>query len=207
MKRKIGILGGTFDPPHLAHLYIAESALRYAGLEKVYFMPALNPPHKTENKVSSYDERYQMTKCCIKDNLKFEMCDAEKIIGLSKSYTADTLKYLKTQNPNIDIYFIVGMDSLYMMHTWHTPEKLGEYAKFLCFARPGFENTDIKFRAKYLKNKFNLDVSFFETFALDISSTEIRKAVRKNLNIKYIVPSPAIEYIKTHKLYMENKDE
>ena len=192
-KRKIGILGGTFDPVHLGHLVLAEQVMEKLKLDRVIFIPSASPPHKTERKLSSAHDRFRMTKLALEGNPKFSISDMElKREGLS--YTVDTLKTLKKAYRNSEIYFLTGSDMLDEIRTWRDPEQIYKLAKMVIAIRPGFDDFDCN-------NHFAKKSIIVPITGMDISSTRIREMVQKGESIRYLVPLKVEEYIKKKKLY------
>jgi len=191
--RKIGILGGTFDPIHLGHLVLAEQVREKFQLERVIFIPSATPPHKTEQELSPANHRFEMTKLALEGNSFFSVSDIElKREGLS--YTIETLRKLKKLYEDSEIYFLTGSDVLDEITTWKNPEEIYRLAKIVIAVRPGFD-------------KFNPEDHFAQKSIIatitgvDISSTQIREKVRKGESIKYLVPSKVEEYIRKENLY------
>lgn len=198
---KIGILGGTFDPIHIAHLYIAQAAKDKLHLDKVIFMPAANPPHKDVVKVSDFEARYEMVNIAINGNAHFGASKLEKKMGEKKSYTIDTLCCLKEQNPKDELFFIIGLDSLYQLHTWYRIGEIHKCATFVCLARPYLAEQSIEGRITFLQDNYQVKVLFFPTLEMNVSSTAIRSAVKNGDTIDYLVPSDVVAYIRAHNLY------
>ena len=119
MAQKIGILGGTFNPIHIAHLYIAEAAKDYLALDKVMFIPAIHPYHKDSKNLISFEHRMKMIKEAIKDNNDFIVSNLDQELHQEKSYTIHLLKKLKTDHPNDEFFFIIGLDSLINIESWY----------------------------------------------------------------------------------------
>ncbi|KPL00943.1 MAG: hypothetical protein AMJ91_02475 [candidate division Zixibacteria bacterium SM23_73_3] len=191
--KKIGILGGTFDPIHLGHLVLAEQVKEKLGLDQVIFIPCFSPPHKTRRKLSPAKDRYCMTKLALKDNPFFSVSDTElKRKGVS--YTIDTLRQLKILFPDSEIYFLTGSDVLNEICTWKDPEKIFGLTKFVIATRPGFDEFDSK-------NHFAKKSTIVRITGMDISSSQIRERVKKGRTIKYLVPDKVEEYIREKKLY------
>lgn len=196
----IGIMGGTFDPPHFGHLLAAEWARFEFGLDKVIFVPAASPPHKNNRRITSAEHRYRMVQIAISDNPFFDISPVE-IEREGKSYTVDTIAYFKEAYAGVDFYFIMGADSLLTLETWKNTELLVTMCNFIAVTRPGYtipadfwKNSRLAFS---LKEKLYL----MEIPGMDISSSEIRGRVRKNKPIKYLLPRELEEYINDHKLY------
>ena len=191
--KRIGVLGGTFDPIHLGHLVLAEQVKEKIQLDQVIFIPSASPPHKTKQKLSSAIDRFQMTKLALEGNRKFSVSDMElKRDGLS--YTVDTLKELKRIYRNSEIYFLTGSDVLDEIHTWKNPEQIYKLVKVVIATRPGFDSFDPD-------NHFAKKSIIIPITGVDISSTKIRELARKGKSIRYLVPAKVEEYIIRNKLY------
>jgi nicotinate-nucleotide adenylyltransferase len=191
--RKIGVLGGTFDPIHVGHLVLAEQVREKFQLERVIFIPCASPPHKTEQRLSPANDRFEMTKLALEGNLYFFVSDIElKREGLS--YTVETLRELKELYKDSEIYFLTGSDVLNEITTWKDPEEIYKLAKIVIGIRPGFDKFDAE--NHFAKKSIIVDIT-----GVDISSTQIREKVSKSESIKYLVPSKVEEYIKSRNLY------
>lgn len=192
-KAKLGVLGGTFDPIHIGHLVLAEQVREKFQLEKIIFIPSASPPHKTEEKPSPADARFEMTKLALEGNPFFSVSDIElKREGLS--YTVDTLRKLKELYKNSELYFLTGSDVLDEITMWRDPEEIYELAKIVIGVRPGFDKFD-------LENHFAKKSIIVNITGMDISSTQIREKVKSGETIKYLVPAKVEEYIKKKNLY------
>ena len=193
---RIGIYGGTFNPPHLGHLIVAEEIRQRFCLEKVMFIPSARPPHKTDSPVIDSADRYEMTALATRDNPHFDISDIE-IRRSGKSYTIDTIKELKKiYGPEVDIFFIMGGDSIFEIETWKEPDKLLNLCKVVVTTRPGF---DLKGIEERLREK----IIVAEVSHIGISSTEIRRRVQEGKSIRYLVPRQVEEYIVEEKLYQQ----
>ena len=197
---KIGILGGTFDPIHYGHLFIAYNAMHCFCLDKVIFIPSGTPPHKLLINVSDKRHRYNMTQLAIKGNKSFEISDIE----YSKdgvSYTVDTVAAFKNSRPDASLYYIVGADSLFEMSGWKNFRKLAKMIEIISINRMTRKFMDAAEAAALLAGKYNAKIHTLEMPILEISSTEIRRRVKNNLPIKYMLPESVERYIKRNKLY------
>ena len=191
--RKIGILGGTFDPIHVGHLVLAEQVRKKFQLERVIFIPSASPPHKTEQELSLAIHRFEMTKLALEGNPFFSVSDIElKREGLS--YTVETLRKLKELYKNSEIYFLTGSDVLDEITTWKDPEEIYKLARIVIAVRPGFDKFDPE--DHFAKKSIVARIT-----GVDISSTQIKEKVRKGESIKYLVPSKVEEYIRKRNLY------
>jgi len=191
--RKIGILGGTFDPIHLGHLVLAEQVKEKLKLDQVVFIPCFCPPHKTRRKLSPAKDRFCMTRLALEDNPFFSVSDIE-LKRRGPSYTVDTLRQLKDLYPDSKIYFLTGSDVLNEICTWKDPEQIYKLVKVVIAERPGFDEFDSE-------NHFAKKSIIVKITGMDVSSSQIREKVKKWKSIKYLVPFKVEEYIKRKKLY------
>ncbi|WHX39388.1 nicotinate-nucleotide adenylyltransferase [Mesobacillus sp. AQ2] len=185
---KVGILGGTFNPPHTGHLVIANEVLHAYGLDEVWFMPNQVPPHKTVNMPISNSDRLEMLELAIADNQKFRVEKAE-LERSGPSYTYETMKILKAKNKEIDFYFIIGGDMVEYLPKWHKIDELLEMVKFVGVSRPSY-TTETEY-----------DILYAETPQMDISSSMIRERVRDGISIRYLLPESVRLYIEENGLY------
>lgn len=202
--KRIGILGGTFDPPHLAHLRIAEETREAYNLDKVFFIPAGAPPHKKDYKITSFEDRFKMVELAIKENPFFEALDIEK--DVIPSYTLKTLQKLEEIFPKVERYLIIGWDSFCEFETWWNYEKFLEYTNIIVVPRrmrdwrKGKEYFYHKVKELWREEAFK-KVYFFQTVTFDISSTLIRNLCKEGKSIRYLVPDSVYFYIKEKGLY------
>ena len=196
---KIGIMGGTFDPIHYAHLATAEFIRDNYKLDKILFIPSGNPPHKNQNITDKYD-RYNMVLLSTVNNDDFIVSDIE-IKRQEKTYTIDTLKYLKQKYINAEIYFITGADAICDIETWKDVEGNFKLANFIAATRPGISLLIANKKIKELKDKYNANIESVYVPSLDISSTYIRQQLKTNNTIRYLVPELVQEYIHSKGLY------
>ncbi|MDD4601452.1 putative nicotinate-nucleotide adenylyltransferase [bioreactor metagenome] len=200
-KRRIGIMGGTFDPIHIGHLVTAEAVRIEYGLEKVLFIPAGNPPHKQDSNVTPAMHRYIMTVMATYSNPHFCVLPIE-LERLGPSYTIDTVKELIClYGGQTDLYFITGADAIHDLPTWEKIDELIGLCHFVGATRPGCirKLDDVIKRFGSLGRK---RIHRLATPELEISSTDIRERVRKGRSIKYIVPESVESYIQKEGLYI-----
>lgn len=195
---RVAILGGTFDPIHLGHLLIAEQAYNTFSLDKVIFMPAGAPPHKTEKKIVDGSRRLKMVKLAIRDNPHFSYSDYE-LKKEGRSYTADTLRYFKELNPGHKVYFIIGADSLLDIFSWREPDYLLENGHFIVARRPGYPLDNIHLDERY--QPYLEHIHIMEGILIDISSSKIRERIRTGQSIRYQTRDAVISYIEKERLY------
>lgn len=192
---KVGVYGGTFDPPHVGHLILAEAALEQLQLEKVMFIPAGDPWRKADRKVTPAIHRLEMTRLAVQDNEAFEVENFE-VIREGPSYTVETLEILHDHlGHTADLYLILGEDALADVPHWHQPERLVELATLAVANRRGVTMPELPFdRARVVP---------VEMPGIDISSTELRQRAAKGLSLRYQVPDAVLRYIDANKLYRD----
>lgn len=198
--KKIGIMGGSFDPIHNGHLIIAERSRNEFGLDKIIFIPTGNPPHKKNINMSSTTDRYNMTELAIKDNEYFTVSDIESN-NKEISYTINTLRYFKEIYPESTIYFILGGDSLIDFIKWKNHEDILKSFKIIVAKREVKSEEEFLKVFNYLNTNFPETVYLLESPLIEISSTYIRNISKNNSSIKYLVPSEVENYILKNKLY------
>lgn len=196
-KKRIGIMGGTFDPVHLGHLIIAETARIKLNLDEVIFMPVGEPPHKAIQSVSSAAHRLAMVKLSIEGNTYFSSSDME-VLRQGETYTIDTLMELSKQEER-EMFFITGADAMDSIATWKDYEKLFDYASFVVVSR----NSDLRYTLKPEHQPFREHIIILDTPFIEISSTQVRHNVREDISIRYIVRDSVRDYIYENRLYLD----
>lgn len=202
-KKKYGIMGGTFDPIHLGHLFIAETSRQELDLNKIIFIPAGDPPHKKNRKITDAYHRLSMTNIAINDNKSFMLSNIEINRG-GYSYTVETIKkLLKCYGETTELYFITGTDAFMEMETWKDYKQLFAMVRVVVATRLGYN--DISFNAKIqsFKKKYNAKIIKLPIPVLEISSSDIRNRVKKKKSIKYLVTEGVEQYIYKHQLYIK----
>lgn len=192
---RLGVFGGTFDPIHIAHLIIAERVREEMGLDRVLFIPAALPPHKTDRMLSPAWQRLAMVRLAIAHSPWFEACDLEIRRG-GISYTIDTLRELR-QYYHVqahELFLIIGSDSLKEMGSWREPESIFEECAVVVVTRPGFDCHDAPAH-------FARRAKMVPAPSVDLSSSEIRARVRDGKSIRYLVPPGVDRFIHEHGLY------
>jgi nicotinate-nucleotide adenylyltransferase len=200
--KKVGIMGGTFNPIHTAHLILAEQAFEQFNLDTVLFMPSKNPPHKDNRSILSDSIRKEMVLLAIDNNPHFELSTVE-LDREGITYTADTMEYLSEINPDWEIYFILGADSLYHIDSWKSPEVIFAHSKILAATRYAIPDDHIKARIDELNQRYLSSIYLLKTPNLELSSEFIRNSVSENHSIKYYVPEEVENYILEHGLYKD----
>lgn len=197
--KKIGILGGTFNPIHFGHLILGQSAKEEFGLDKVLVMPTKNPAYKTISGGVSEQNRIDMINLAIKDFPYFEFSDIElKRNGVT--YTVDTLKELTLGHPDSKYYFIMGADSLYQIETWKNPEQILGMADILVATRNDSRSA-LDAQIDYLEDQYQGTIFHLNSPSIEISSNEIRKRNISGQSIHFFLPECVIEYIERNDLY------
>jgi nicotinate-nucleotide adenylyltransferase len=198
LKPRFGIFGGTFDPIHHGHLLIASELKFRLSLERVLFLPAGRPPHKTDREISSDQHRVAMLELGIAGNPDFEISyvDVERN-GLS--YTSDSLALLQSANPEHQLYFLMGQDSLRDLPNWHEPGQIARQAIFGVALRPGV-HVDVDHILEVVPEAIGR-IEMVQVPLIQIASSDIRRRVRTGQPIAYHVPLKVEDYIRHHRLY------
>ncbi|MFQ5699031.1 MAG: nicotinate-nucleotide adenylyltransferase [Myxococcota bacterium] len=201
---RVGILGGTFDPIHLAHLRLAEEVREALELERVRFVPAGDPPQKPRPGAAACD-RLEMVRLATCDHPSFEVDDRE-LNRPGPSFSADTLAELRASDPGADLWFILGSDQLRKLHTWSRPEQILSLASLAVVRRPGDPEARPERAASSALEPLlaKARVRAVEISWLEISSSDIRARVSRGASIRYLVPSRVREFIENRKLYRED---
>ena len=194
MKRveRIGIFGGSFDPPHIGHLIIAEVARQKLRLEKVVFVPAYVPPHKKGERAATASDRFRMTKLAVRMNPHFSVSDLE-IRRRGISYTVDTVRSFKRRYPASELFLIIGGDSLRQFWAWRSPQEILSLASLAVYSRRG--------GGRHPRTKRHKRIYHIAGPLLEVSSTEIRNRIGKDRSIQYLVPDRVRTFITRRKLY------
>lgn len=191
-KEKIGIIGGTFNPPHVGHLIIAEQVADKLGLDKVYFMPNAKPPHIDTKEAIDPIDRARMVQAAIAGNSHFDIELLEVQRG-GKSYTYNTMLQLTIEHPNYDYYFIIGGDEVAYLNTWYRIDDLLHLVKFVGVNRPGQSRESV------------YPVLWVDVPNLAISSTDIRRRITHHKSVRYLVPDLVAAYIVENGLYLNDR--
>lgn len=197
---RLGVLGGTFDPPHVGHLILAEEACTRLDLRKVLFVPAGDPWRKTERDVTLAEHRLAMVRLMLGSDPHFEVSTLE-MERAGPSYTVDTLEALHQQHgAGLELYFIVGEDALHDLSHWKEPGRVVSLARLAVARRPageGWSDADLEAIVAGLSER----VVPLSMPTVDISSTALRERARAGLSLRYLVPLSVEEYIRSHGLY------
>jgi nicotinate-nucleotide adenylyltransferase len=200
-RKRVGIMGGTFDPIHIVHLMLGECAYDQFHLDYVLFMPSGNPPHKTKRMGGATDEqRLRMTELAIRNNPHFRL-DAKEMERGGYTYTHETLQIMKQQHPDTDYFFIIGADSLMAFDTWKEPELICQNCTLLAAVRNHLEIAEMRAKAAQLKTEYDAEISLLYTPDIDISSSMVRQWLQERRSLRYFLPDPVLDYIAEHHIY------
>ena len=197
---RIGIMGGTFNPIHNAHLTMAAAAYEQAGLDRIWFMPSKNPPHKDSSEIISEEHRSNMIKLAINNTSDFEFSDFE-LRHEGTTYTAETLKRLHKTYPDHRFYFVMGGDSLFELETWYHPEQIMKMTTILAFSRNGETTQQMQERAAWLISHYQADIRILSMPDMPISSSLIRSRILSGQPVSRMIPPAVEKYIFKEKLY------
>jgi nicotinate-nucleotide adenylyltransferase len=194
-RARIGILGGTFDPIHLGHLAAASEVCAAMYLDHVLIVPTAVQPFKQGEQAATAHDRVEMCERAVRNDSRFRVSTVDVERG-GVTYTVDTLTDLKAVNPDADYFFICGADSLATLGSWKDSQKLEHLAQFVGVTRAGHSFPQVETTHRVV-----------EVPSLAISSTDIRRRVRAGAPIRYLVPTPVVDYIVKHELYLGGMDD
>ena len=186
---KLGVFGGTFDPPHIAHLVAAQEIHGQLGLDRLLLMVAAAPPHKLDREVSAGEVRLEMVRAAIAGDPRFE-ASAIELEREGPSYTVDTLRTLRELHPGAELFLAIGADQAVELESWREPDEIARLATIVAFARSGQEVPETRWPLR------RVDVPHME-----VSSTEVRRRVRAGEPCRYLVPDPVAAIIRARGLY------
>lgn len=189
----IGLFGGSFNPPHVAHLIVAEVARDQFGFDEVWWIPNATPPHKPQDELAEVDHRLEMTRRAVEDNPAFRVCDIE-VERSGVSYTVETVRVLQEKRPDTDFALLIGSDSLDHFAEWHKPDEIAERVPLVVYKRPGVIDA-------VPESRFANHVRFVSAPVMEVSGTEIRSRCSADRSIRYLVPESVRAYIEEHELY------
>jgi nicotinate-nucleotide adenylyltransferase len=195
-----GILGGTFDPIHFGHLFLAEKSREACGLAKIIFVPASIPPHKIGEVSTSAEDRLKMVELAIRDHPQFQVSNVE-IERSGTSYSIDTIRELKNQGHGDDCYFIMGFDSLLKLDTWQNYQQILNETQIITAFRPGYPVLKTKQDWPEFLQPYRSRIKVLEAPLIDISATGLRVELMHKRSIRYLLPDAVCEYIDQKQLY------
>ncbi len=191
---EVGIFGGSFNPPHVAHLIVAETVRDQFALDRVLWIPNFSPPHKENGELATPAQRFRMTELAVQDFDGFAISDIEIRRG-GTSYTIDTIHALQEKEPQTNFHLIIGSDSLRTFADWHRAEEIAAAVPIIVYKRPGV-------MSGVVDPVFANSVRFADAPLLELSGSEIRARWRKQRSIRYLVPDAVRRYIRENELYL-----
>ena len=203
LHERVGLFGGTFDPPHVGHLILASEAKSQLELNRVLWTVTPDPPHKQDQPITPLEHRLAMVKLAIQDNPSFELSEIE-LERPGPHYTVDTIRLLAEKNPNAEIVPILGSDSLHDLPTWHQPQEILYAAHWVGVMRRPGEETNLEALESELPG-ISSKVHYVDAPLLEIASREIRDRVATRKPFRYYLPPPVFEYIEQHHLYHQSE--
>lgn len=192
VEKRIGILGGTFNPPHNGHLFLAEQAKIEFSLEKVLVIPSGEPPHKLHT--ADKEIRRHMAGLFVQERPYLELCEIE-LNRKGLTYTIDTIRQLHSEMREVSLYYIIGADTLFDLENWREHEELFGLVEFICFGRMGTPN--IQEQIEYLKRKYGKDILCSKSIGPNISSTGIRTLLKEGKSVAELVPLSILEFLES----------
>lgn len=200
LKKRIGIMGGTFNPIHQGHLILAETAREYCELDEVLFIPSGNSYMKASDEILDGETRISMTALAIEDNPYFTLSSIE-VEREGATYTCDTIRELKERNPSAEYYFIMGADTLFTIEKWKNSEEILRKCSLIVESRDEKDASELKEKASELQKKYQAYIIVLPERKVDISSTEIRNRLEKGESVRYMIPDKVLSYIEKNNLY------
>lgn len=201
--RKIGIMGGTFNPIHQGHLLLAEEARDYCNLDEILFMPSGFSYMKNKKEIASNEARKEMTLLAIKENPSFYLSTLE-MEREGATYTCETLEILKKRYPLALLYFILGADNLFSIEKWKNPEQIMQGFTLIVAARGAKTEEEILHKAEELKQNYRAKIQLLPERTIDLSSSEIRERIKNGQSVRYMLPDKVFAYIEEHGLYQDS---
>lgn len=202
--KKIGIIGGTFDPVHYGHLILAEQARVEAALDQIVFMPAMVQPFKLHTKTAEGDHRYAMLLKAVSGNPYFSVSRKE-LDSPGISYTIHTLKSLREElGKDAQLYFIIGTDAFLSLEKWHSAEELLKNFSFVIGMRPGYKEQELETMIRRVQDAYGTQIAQINNSEVEISSSDIKERIRTGKSIKYLLPDDVESYIRKNGLYTKD---
>ena len=200
---RLGLFGGTFDPPHLGHLILASEAQTQLELDRLLWILTPEPPHKLEQDITPLEDRLAMVQLAIADNPAFELSRIE-IDRPGPHFTIDTIKLISQQNPSADIVPIIGSDSLRDLPKWHEPQQIVYACHWIGVMRRPNDKPNIEELERELPG-IRSKIHYVDAPLLEIASRDIRERISEGKNVRYYLPMPVYEYIHEHHLYQQSE--
>ena len=201
-KQKTGILGGTFNPIHCGHIHLAQKAMSAAGLDRVLFIPSGVCYMKDQSEILPTKERIKMVKLALQEYPYFDISTIETD-RQGNSYSHETIHALQRQCPDTEFFFLTGADTIFAMEEWKDPVSIFRSVVILAACRPGISQERLQEQISYLKSKYEADIRLIVQDYVDISSSDIRRALRNRGSIHGLVPQSVENYIRINHFYMD----
>lgn len=195
---RLGLFGGTFDPPHIGHLIVAQEVVEQLGLDRLLFVVAGLPPHKVDDVLSAATVRVEMARSAVEGNDSLGVSEVE-LAREGPTYTVDTLRHYRGEYPDAELFFIMGADQLAEFHDWQEPEAIMELATLVAMDREGVDPDSLS--PMDLGGGVALDFRRIPVTRMDISSSEVRRRVRDRRSVEYMVPGEVRKIIERNRLY------
>ena len=202
-KRKIGIMGGTFNPIHNGHLALAQAAYDFCGMDEVWFMPSGISYLKVQNEILSSEDRLEMVSLAVKD-IPYFVCSDMEVCREGYTYTVDTLRLLSEQYPEDDFYFIMGADSLFGLPKWREPENIASLCTLVTVVRDDVDAQELLSQKILVEREFHARIILVPFDKVDISSSMIRKSIALGECVEELLPEKVLAYIKENGFYQED---
>lgn len=199
-RRRVGIMGGTFNPIHYSHLILAENAYKSFNLDSVVFIPNDEPPHKSNKALVSDEHRLKMLHLAVDDVSYFKISTIEIDRG-GYSYSSDTMTELCQRHPDTDYYFIMGADSLFQIEKWHEARVFMSHCGILAAVRDHVTTDEMHKQMDYLAEKYGVEIHLLPVPDIQLSSRFIRQRIQNGQTIKYFLPKEVEAYIYEEGLY------
>ena len=198
--KKIGIMGGTFNPIHNGHIALAKAAFDYCKLDEVWFMPSGCSYMKNKNDIVAGEDRIEMTRLAI-EGISYFKCSDLEVKRSGNTYTAETLEILNGMYPEYKFYFILGADSLFGLPKWKQPEKITALCTLATVIRDDVNLQELEVQKQYLENTFHANIILLPFNKIDISSSLVREKLEKGEDVDGIIPEKVMLYIEEEHLY------
>lgn len=200
--KKTGLIGGTFNPVHYGHLFLAEQAMEYCDLDQVLFIPSGISYMKNVREIAGAEDRLQMVRLATEDHPDFHVSSME-MDRPGASYTCETLLALSEEYADTGFYFIIGADNLFSIEKWKDPAGIFRRCTLVAAFRGDEDRSALEEKARELRSRYEADIILLPKRRIDISSTEIRQRIAEKKSIRYMVPEPVRNYITEHGLYQK----
>ena len=200
--KKTGLIGGTFNPVHYGHLFLAEQAMEYCDLDQVLFIPSGISYMKNVREIAGAEDRLQMVRLATADHPDFHVSSVETDRP-GASYTCETLLTLSEEYTDTGFYFLVGADNLFSIEKWKDPAEIFRRCTLVAAFRGDEDRSALEEKARELRSRYQAEIILLPKRRIDISSTEIRQRISEKKSIRYMVPEPVRNYITEHGLYQK----